>query len=259
MVSSKPLPNTFEANYSFAKTINPSVSIGNRGEAARADTTTNITSVLDVVKPITELMPVLKHRKLNALTPYKPDTWEHLLTKAGLFSEYQHIPNSLHYNFYIILNSPLLAQRRFPPIALPLLNSNSSSPILYEMKSRKATILAPSPALAWNLSLAHFNLPLFPLFPNQPSQVNTVSYKIIPSLSTYQSLSLTRLSILTLILMISQLHGVLSHLYHFYYGSYHQALRLLPGMLLKHIALSPCIPLNGSLSYSKDVWSGIMI
>lgn len=113
MDSSKPSPNASEVNYSSAETTNPSVSIGNRSKAVRAGATTNVTSVPDAVNPITELMLVFKHRKLNALTPYNPDAWEHLLTNAGLFSEYQHIPNSLHYGFHIKL--PLIGTTQIPP------------------------------------------------------------------------------------------------------------------------------------------------
>ena len=38
--------------------------------------TTADTFALDVVKNLTELIPVLKHRKLEALTPYHPEVWE---------------------------------------------------------------------------------------------------------------------------------------------------------------------------------------
>ena len=60
-----------------------------------------------------ELTLVLEHRKLNALTPYKPDACQHLLTKSGLLSEYHHIPNSLRHGFYI--NLPPISTTQTPP------------------------------------------------------------------------------------------------------------------------------------------------
>src|ERR1700683_2292059 len=87
--------------------------IGSKDGDARAGAMTNDTFVLDVVRPITELRPVLKLRKLKALTPYNPDAWEHILARAHLLREHQHIPDHLWYGFCIKL--PLITSTQTPP------------------------------------------------------------------------------------------------------------------------------------------------
>ena len=51
---------------------------------------------LDAVKPLMELVLVLKRRRLKALTPYHLDIWEHKLQEAGLTGEYPHVVVGLH-------------------------------------------------------------------------------------------------------------------------------------------------------------------
>ena len=67
------------------------VSTGNFPEVAIVLTTTNVTFALDVVKPLTEFKNVIELRKLKALTPYHPDTWEKFLHGANTLCEQEHI------------------------------------------------------------------------------------------------------------------------------------------------------------------------
>jgi hypothetical protein len=60
-----------------------------------------------------ELKHALELRKLKALTPYKPDTWERLLSQAGCLSQYRHIPDSLRFGFSI--NLPRILSTQTPP------------------------------------------------------------------------------------------------------------------------------------------------
>ena len=76
----KPSPNMFKTNYCYAKTTNPSVPIGNTKEVAPANIMTNDIFALDVVRSVMELRHVLELRGFNALTPYRPDAWERLLS-----------------------------------------------------------------------------------------------------------------------------------------------------------------------------------
>ena len=96
----KPSPNGSKANGSFTRTTSSFTPIGNTNEVAPANTTTNVTFALDVVRPAIKLRHVLKLRRLKALTPYKSDAWEQLLSQAGLLSQYHLIPD-LHFGFSI--------------------------------------------------------------------------------------------------------------------------------------------------------------
>ena len=73
----------------------------------------NITFALDAVKPLTELKPVIKLRKLKALTPYNPDTWEKFLCDANILHKHEHILTGLHLSFHP--NFPNILQTQTPP------------------------------------------------------------------------------------------------------------------------------------------------
>jgi hypothetical protein len=111
MVNSPPLQNVFMVNFSHVKTTNLFVLTGNSNVAVTANTITNTTPVLNVVKPLTELKHALKLRKLKVLTPYQPDTWQCLLTQAAILLEYPHILDSLWFSFYVKLPSILSTER----------------------------------------------------------------------------------------------------------------------------------------------------
>ena len=80
MGPTKLLPNVYGVNCCYAKTTNPSVPIGNTKEVAPANIMTNDIFALDVVRSVMELRHVLELRGFNALTPYRPDAWERLLS-----------------------------------------------------------------------------------------------------------------------------------------------------------------------------------
>ncbi|KAJ8455566.1 hypothetical protein ONZ45_g18907 [Pleurotus djamor] len=55
----------------------------------------------------------LEHRKSNPLTPYRIDTWSHLLNQSGLIIKYPHIPSSLRFGFD--LHVPAISKTQAPP------------------------------------------------------------------------------------------------------------------------------------------------
>ena len=105
MVHTKPLPSMFEVNCSSTMIISPCALAGSTGMGAPANATTSTTFALDVVKVVMELKPALELRQHRALTPYKSNAWEFLLTQAGLLHQYHHIPNSLWSGFTITFPS----------------------------------------------------------------------------------------------------------------------------------------------------------
>jgi hypothetical protein len=152
MIATLPLPGTANtkhspsgstANSPLTKTTNPYVPIGNTGEVAPANSTTKGTSALDAVRQPMELKHVLEHRKLRALTPYKADAWEHLLTQAGLLPEYQHIPANLRSGFFIKL--PAILSTQTPPNCPTIIKFAWQSPTLFLTSSKKAATSGLSP------------------------------------------------------------------------------------------------------------------
>jgi hypothetical protein len=97
----------------LAATMPAYVTTGKRKVVAEATGTITVTVVLDAGMPTTAARTVLKCRKLKALTPYKPDAWESLLCKAGLFATYHWIPDGLHYSFHLKL--PQIKRTQTPP------------------------------------------------------------------------------------------------------------------------------------------------
>jgi hypothetical protein len=106
-------PNMSKAISSFAATMPAYVTTGKRKAVAEATGTTIVTIVLDAGMPTTAPRTVLKRRKLKVLTPYRPDTWESLLCKAGLFATYHWIPDGLCYDFHLEL--PQIKRTQIPP------------------------------------------------------------------------------------------------------------------------------------------------
>ena len=99
--------------YTCEGTIPSSVWNGSRHKAVPATSTTASTFALDAVLPHTELIPVLKRRRLKALIPYHPDAWEARLQEAGLGQKYPHIVSGLHLGF--IINFPHVVITQIPP------------------------------------------------------------------------------------------------------------------------------------------------
>ena len=79
MDSMQQWPRGRKMRYTCRKATPPSAWNSNEPKVVPATNTTADTFALDVVKNLTELIPVLKHRKLEALTPYHPEVWEHKL------------------------------------------------------------------------------------------------------------------------------------------------------------------------------------
>ncbi|KAF7348033.1 Reverse transcriptase/ribonuclease H [Mycena sanguinolenta] len=74
---------------------------GNYPAHARALLIPSAISAQGVETRIMELSAALERRMLRAITPLKPDAWEHLLSAAGLLHRYPHICFSLRHGFDI--------------------------------------------------------------------------------------------------------------------------------------------------------------
>ena len=71
-----------------------------------------------------ELKSVLEHRKLVALTPYNPQTWETLLLESGLARKYPSLPQSLRTGF--LINIPNIIITQAPP----------NNPVIHEYQTQ---------------------------------------------------------------------------------------------------------------------------
>lgn len=86
---------------------------GNVTLAAPAHDTTTDTSVQAAQPLPTELKTVLERRKLQALTPYKPQAWESLLFTTNLVNKYPSLSQNLRTGFF--LNFPIIKTTQSPP------------------------------------------------------------------------------------------------------------------------------------------------
>ena len=126
--------------------------------------------VLDAVRPLIELMPVLEHRILKVFTPYHPDIWEHKLQEAGLTKEYPHVMAGLCFGFTI--NFPKLSLPKSVLIKIPSSSSWINFLELFIRKSRRDTILDQSHDKMSSPSLVIFNLPPFQSSQNLGDSIN---------------------------------------------------------------------------------------
>ena len=122
----------FEANCCYAKTTNPFALIGNTKEVAPAKATTNNTFALDVVRPATEL------RKFKALTPYKPDAWEQLLSQAGLLHKCPH-----NLCFGCIVNLPSITFTQTPTNSSSIIELHPQFTEIVQDKFKKGQYIGP--------------------------------------------------------------------------------------------------------------------
>jgi hypothetical protein len=106
-------PNASKAISSFAAMMPAYAMTGKRKAVAEATGMTIITVVPDAGMPTTMPRTVLKHRKLKVLALYKPDAWESLLCKAGLFATYHWIPDGFRYSCHLKL--PQIKRTQIPP------------------------------------------------------------------------------------------------------------------------------------------------
>jgi hypothetical protein len=60
-----------------------------------------------------ELSTALKHRRLNALTPYNTEALEAALQEAGIFEKYKHVPKGIREGFQ--LDFPIITRTQTPP------------------------------------------------------------------------------------------------------------------------------------------------
>ena len=91
----------------------PSVQIGNAPLDVLVPTTTTDTSVQAVHLCLMELKNALELRKLQALTPYKPQAWEFLLSSTNLTKKYPSLAQCFPTGFF--LDFPIINLMKTPP------------------------------------------------------------------------------------------------------------------------------------------------
>ena len=165
-------------SYTCERAIPQSASTGSKPEVAPATNTTADMFALDAVKPLMELVLVLKCRRLKALTPYHLDVWERKLQEAGLTGEYPHVVAGLCFSFSI--NFPKVTSRH-PLINVLSSSSQKSFPELLVRKFRKEATLDQFHDGMSSLSLALFKLPPFQLSLNLGNLINIEIFKTIHS------------------------------------------------------------------------------
>ena len=94
------------------------------------------TSVQDVESPGTALSNVLRYRKTEMLTPYKPSTWCSRLERHGLLGRYPNLHHSLMHGFD--LGIPSISQTYIP----------ANNPSIYKLP-RDSTLPSPGYSM-WN-------------------------------------------------------------------------------------------------------------
>jgi hypothetical protein len=99
-----------------------SASIGNDPKGAQPETTTTDTNVQAVEDRIMELNIVLALRKSNALTPYKAQAWQQLLSHYNLLDKYPHLLHQIWYGFDAGIRS---ISETFTPENSPTLHTHS--------------------------------------------------------------------------------------------------------------------------------------
>jgi hypothetical protein len=117
-------------------------STGNELLDAPAPVTTTDTSVLAVLKPLTELKTALEHRKCNALTPYKPPAWERLLSEAGIADTYAHIAKGFRQGFHIGL--PIIRRTQTPPNSQTISKHHEEFTKIISEELRKGHYIGPA-------------------------------------------------------------------------------------------------------------------
>jgi hypothetical protein len=128
---------------SFCGETAPScASTGSVTQDVPATVTTTDIYVLDAVKPHTELRTALELRRHNALTPYNPDAWERLLTEAGLWDHYKHIPEGLRRGFRI--GFPTIKTTQTPPNSATILEHHDEFAKIISHELRTGRYLGPA-------------------------------------------------------------------------------------------------------------------
>ena len=101
-----------------------SVVIGNVIPVAPLLPMMSVISAQAVLLPPMEPRSALELRKSLALTPYKPQAWEALLSESGLSSRYPFLTQNLHTGF--LINIPKITSTQTPPNKSSL-NTRTSS------------------------------------------------------------------------------------------------------------------------------------
>ena len=203
----KPSPNTFEMNCCCAKTTNPPAPTGNTKEAAPENAMTNDTFALDAVRLAMELKHVLQLRKLRALTPYRPDAWEQLLSWAGLLHKYPHISDNLQ--FGLVLKLPSIMFTQTPPNHPSIVKLHSQFIEIIQDMFSKSHYIGPLSKVDLESLSGPFNPPHSPSSQIQPKMAGFESFRTTHSCTKH-------LSPVT----INTAHGHFSFLSHTYSTSF---------------------------------------
>ena len=132
-------PGDTEETYTCKRTMLPFAWTGKGFEAAPS--MTQNTSAQGAVQPLTELMGVLKCRKIKVLTPYHSKAWQDKFCKAGLSEKYSHIITGLHYSFHISL--PLINNTQSPPNKDSVVEFSGEFNRIVQSKIQKGCYIGP--------------------------------------------------------------------------------------------------------------------
>jgi hypothetical protein len=171
------LPATHKVALSTQK-AGPYAQTGSAQLDAPATTTMPDTSALDVDSPLTARKNALGLRKLNPLTPYKPDAWERALTYYHLISKYPTLPRSMRrgFNFGI----PRITQTFTPPNGPSIETLHAHFCTITDKEFTKGRYLGPFTRSQTESLIGPFQTSPLSLIPKAS---NKDSYRLVQNLS----------------------------------------------------------------------------
>ena len=221
-------------------TASQSVSTSRPWQDARTHHTHLDTSVQDVGRRGMVPSTVLRHRKTNPLTPYKPDAWRRQLERHGLLGRYPYLSltqvSMLEFLAYNKLTFLLIVHL--------LISIPRSTKKLWRQNFRKEDTLALSLGLSLSPLSDLSNPPPSPLLPNPENQENTTWYMISHTCAHHAQIQFN-LSILPSVHRIFPAPAEISPQYVSSSIACHQGSRLPSEMCLKLIRPSLSITANG--------------
>jgi hypothetical protein len=237
-------PSALEsAEYSPCETVVQSAATGNELQDAATPHMIAVTFVLDAPPPLMEHKSALERRKLRALTPYDPDTWEACLTKLVSLIDTLIFPKDSIKAFFLIflsLRKPKFCQTKILFLFIIMSSSPSSN-----LKSKKKDTLAHVQQLKLRTLSAPSNHLPYRSSQNQVDRGNFASYKITHFLTHLPSNSLIHPSTRVLTQTTFPVPGEHSAQSHSLLAVYLQDLKWPQEMYRKHIEQYLCITRNG--------------
>jgi len=231
---------------SSCSTASPSVSTSRPWQDVQIPPTCPATYAQDVEPQAMAPSSVLRHRRTNPLTPYKPDAWRRQLDRFGLVKRYPDLCLSIIQGFDVGI--PNILKTYTPHNSSIITKYPEVYEEMMEKEFKKGRYLGPPRGLNSKHLLDLSNPRPSPLLPNQASQENTTRYmtsctharqtRIQCHPSTQPSIHIT-----------SHAPGEPSPQCASSSIVYHQGPKLPSEMSLRHTGLYPYIMING------QVWS----